>query len=141
MLPALGLVLVTAAIAPQQAPGVPLDSAWELSGDGSRIEQYQGRRAIRLRSGRAIRRDISFENGTIEFDLMVAPRRSFVSIHFRMAGDDDYEDMYFRPQSRPCPTRCSMSPSGTATATGSCTTVPAAPPCTRSLTRYGPTCA
>ena len=131
MLHALGLALVTAALAPQQAPIVPLDSAWELSGDGSRIEEFEGRRAIRIRSGRAIRRDISLENGTIEFDLMVTPRAPSSPSISGWPATTTTRTCISGLTSRPCPTRCSTSPSGMAMETGSCTMVPAAPPCTR----------
>ena len=109
MLHTLGLLVATAALAPQQAAPIPLDSAWELSGE-SRVEELRGHRAIRLRSGQAVRRDVSFEDGTIEFDLQVAPRRAFVFVQFRMADDGDYEEVYFRPHKSSLPDALQYDP-------------------------------
>lgn len=50
-----------------------------------------------MRSGRAIRRGVALGDGTIEFDVAVTRRRSFVFVQFRMASDDEYEEIYFRP--------------------------------------------
>lgn len=83
--------------AAQPLTRIPLDSKWELSGDSSRIGQFRGRSAIQLQTGRAIRRDVVLKDGTIEFDMAVTPHRTFVYIQFRMQGDDDHEEIYFRP--------------------------------------------
>jgi hypothetical protein len=93
-----GFVAVSAfGSAAQKPTTIPLDSKWELSGDGSRIATYRGRQAIQLRTGRAIRRDVVLKDGTIDFDLAVTPQRTFAYIQFRMVGDDDHEEIYFRP--------------------------------------------
>ena len=90
-------IIAFSAVRAQPATRVPLDSKWELSGDGSRIGQYRGRSAIQLQTGRAIRRDVLLKDGTIEFDMAVTPHRTFAYIQFRMEGDDDHEEIYFRP--------------------------------------------
>ena len=89
---------------------VPLDSKWELSGDGSRIAPYRGRQAIQLRTGRAIRRDAVLKDGTIEFDMAVTPHRTFVYIQFRVEGDDDHEEIYFRPHKSELPDAIQYAP-------------------------------
>src|SRR3954462_16030029 len=97
------LVAAFGAAAAQPPVRVPLDSKWELSGDGSRIAPYRGRQAIQLRTGRAIRRDAVLKDGTIEFDMAVTPHRTFVYIQFRVEGDDDHEEIYFRPHKSELP--------------------------------------
>ena len=73
------------------------DEGWQISGQGGTVEEYLGYESLRLRSGRAIRRDVRFQDGTIEFDLAVTPFRSFVYLQFRMQSDTEYEEFYFRP--------------------------------------------
>jgi hypothetical protein len=89
---------------------IPIDSAWALSGDGTRIEEYRGTTSIRLRTGRAIRRDVSLQDGTIEFDMAVTPHRSFVYLQFRMQGDEDHEEIYFRPHKSSLPDAIQYAP-------------------------------
>lgn len=49
---------------------------------------------VRLLRGIASRRDVSFEDGTIEFDLE-PPGGTFAGVAFRMASSADYEIIYF----------------------------------------------
>jgi hypothetical protein len=63
-----------------------------------------------MRTGRAIRRDVSLEDGTIEFDMEVTPRRSFVYLQFRMTGDDEHEEIYFRPHKSQLPDAIQYTP-------------------------------
>lgn len=110
MLSWLAVTAALTALAPQQELRVPLDSAWELSSGGARIEEHKGMRAIRMRTGRAIRRDVSLQDGTIEFDMAVTPRRSFVFVQFRIAEDAEYEDVYFRPHKSSLPDAIQYAP-------------------------------
>lgn len=106
----LALALVANVASAQSIQRIPLDNGWELSGDASRIESYKGKRALRLRTGRAIRRDIAFQDGTIEFDMEVTPKRSFVYVHFRMQTDDEHEEIYFRPHKSQLPDALQYTP-------------------------------
>jgi hypothetical protein len=110
LLAALAVVATATEARAQVARRVPLDSQWELAGEGTRIERYKGAPAIRMRTGRAIRRDVSLEDGTIEFDMEVTPRRSFVYIQFRMVGDDEHEEIYFRPHKSQLPDAIQYTP-------------------------------
>ncbi|MGH2402989.1 MAG: hypothetical protein ACRDGN_00860 [bacterium] len=94
----------------QQDGQIPLDVGWDLSGEGTRIEDFLGVRALRLRTGMAVRRDISLQNGTIEFDMAVTPHRSFVYVLFRMVTDDEYEEVYFRPHKSELPDAIQYGP-------------------------------
>jgi len=70
--------------------------AWDISGEGSVVETVDGREALRLKSGRAILREMEFEDGTIEFDLQHTHYRSFIYVQFRLESDREYEEIYFR---------------------------------------------
>ena len=93
-----------------QARAIPLDSGWTLTGDGTRIEEYRGTQALRVRTGRAIRRDVSLQDGTIDFDMAVTPHRSFVYLQFRMVDDDNHEEIYFRPHKSSLPDAIQYAP-------------------------------
>jgi hypothetical protein len=75
---------------------IPIDTGWTHLRD-SRVENFRGQPVIRITAGVAIRRDVSLQDGTIEFDLMVTREPSFVSVAYRMASDEDFEMTYFRP--------------------------------------------
>lgn len=73
---------------------------WVITDAKARTETYLGKKALRLKSGRAYRKDILFENGTIEFDIAPKARASFLGIIFRAqmkGGNLEYENIYFRP--------------------------------------------
>lgn len=85
------------------------DPSWELSGDVSRGE-WLGRQSFRIGTGRAVKRDVSLLDGTIEFDLAVTDDRSFVYVQFRMESDREYESIYFRPHKSGAPDAVQYSP-------------------------------
>jgi hypothetical protein len=103
MIAALGALL-------SQERHIPVDSAWTLTGDGTRLEEYRGTKSIRMRTGRAIRRDVSLQDGTIDFDMAVTPHRSFVYLQFRMQDDDNHEEIYFRPHKSSLPDAIQYAP-------------------------------
>ncbi len=67
------------------------DPAWELIGEGTRVQAFDGQTALRIRTGEAIYRNIAFQDGTIEFDLQVTGDRSFSFVDFRVQEDRDAE--------------------------------------------------
>lgn len=77
---------------------IPLDGGWEFTSGGGRIGTYLGRAALLLQNGRTFRRDLRFQDGTVEYDMAVTRHRSFAYIGFRMRSDEDHEEIYFRPQ-------------------------------------------
>jgi hypothetical protein len=95
------------------------DGKWVFAGERTAVVKDSGRDVLQIETGRAERRDVRFENGTIEFDVQVTRRRSFVYVYFRIAADG-------------YPTPCSTLQSGRAAAPGSCTTVREAQPPLRS---------
>ena len=106
------VMLVVAAVSAfvSQERRIPIDSAWTLSGEGTRIEDYRGVKALRMRTGGAVRRDLTLQDGTIEFDMAVTPHRSFVYVLFRMQDDDNHEEIYFRPHKASLPDAIQYAP-------------------------------
>jgi hypothetical protein len=75
------------------------DTGWVFKGQSRQVD-HLGRHAIQIRTGSAYRRDLVFADGTIEFDFApVSERRYFLGLMFRMSGEDDWEDIFFRPHS------------------------------------------
>ena len=72
------------------------DPGWELAGEDTVVEEFDGEVALRLKSGSATWRDLELLDGTIEFDLQVTPYRSFSYVYFRMESDAEHEEFYFR---------------------------------------------
>lgn len=89
---------------------VPLDSGWTVSGQGSHIGDHNGIRAIRLRTGIASRKDVSLRDGTLDFDVALSPLRAFVYVRFRMANDQEYEEIYLRTHKTSLPDALQYSP-------------------------------
>ncbi len=72
-----------------------VDSA-ERVGD-VRFAEVAGRRAMWLRNNtQAIRSDIEFTDGTIEFDVSPMEKGNFVAVIFRRASATNHENIYFR---------------------------------------------
>jgi hypothetical protein len=107
LLLALGLAAPAAA---QQARPLPFDAGWALTGDGTRIERWADADAIRMRNGGAVRSDAAFRDGTIEFDLAMSGHRSFVYFRFRVEGEEDGEELYFRPHKSSLPDAVQYTP-------------------------------
>jgi len=73
------------------ADDVTFDESWELNG-GTEVRDS----TLHIISGRAIHRDTRLQDGTIELDMQLTGKRSFVYLQFRMAADHEYEEIYFR---------------------------------------------
>jgi hypothetical protein len=72
---------------------------WTVTATDAAVEDYLGRRALRLRSGAAVLTDVTFENGVIEYDVATTGHRSFVGVAFRLREEPRvaYEHFYLRP--------------------------------------------
>lgn len=107
----LSSALVTTAAAAQTPTEIGFSGArWEIAGANTVVERYHGREALRIRTGRATRRDARLEDGTIEFDMEVTPHRAFVYLRFRMESDTEYEDLYFRSHKSELPDAVQYTP-------------------------------
>ena len=111
-LPVLLLVAAgSARLAAAQAQSLPLtDGSWELKGPSVKLERYDGRDVLSVENGFAYRRDVRLQDGTVDFDVQVTRRRSFVYLMFRMAGDREYEDFYLRPHKSSLPDAIQYAP-------------------------------
>lgn len=92
-------ICLAAAASAAELPGFG-PGEWVVTDPAARTETYLGQNALRLRSGKAYRTDMLFENGTIEFDIAPKARRSFLGVEFRIqmeGGKANYEHIYFRP--------------------------------------------
>ena len=88
---------------------VSFDTGWEHRRN-SRVETFEGRPAIRISGGIALKRDVSLQDGTIEFDMMVSRARSFVYVFYRIAGEEEFEGIYFRPHKSSLPDAVQYDP-------------------------------
>jgi hypothetical protein len=87
------------------------EARWHLqSGGGHRIETVNGRTALILRNGQAERPDLLLEDGTIDFDLALSERRSFVGIQVRRQATGNAEHFYFRPHKSSLPDALQYTP-------------------------------
>jgi len=94
----------------QARQNVPLDGpGWDRSGEVSSAT-VDGRSAMRLRTGRAIRRDVVLEDGTIDVDVRMPRLRAFVYLQFRMQNDREHEEIYLRPHKSGLPDAVQYSP-------------------------------
>jgi hypothetical protein len=86
------------------------DGQWELEGPATVVERFDGRDTVRMETGTASRKGTSVRDGTIEFDVMLSRRRSFVYVHFRVADDEEREEIYFRPHKSGLPDAVQYAP-------------------------------
>jgi len=73
----------------------PTDEAWEFTGDTS-VGMVDGLPTLQLRTGQALRPDVTFEDGVIEFDFRGTDERAFLGVTFRTGEDGTGENVYFR---------------------------------------------
>lgn len=94
------------------AQGRPLafDSGWTLDGERTSIATVDGRQALQVESGFAHRRDVTLMDGTIDFDVQLTRRRSFVYVHFRVEADGEREEFYLRPHKSGLPDAAQYAP-------------------------------
>jgi hypothetical protein len=106
-------VLFSCALTAQAATERPLplsEKVWDLQGDRTTIVKEGGRDVLEVETGTARRRDVRLEDGTIDFDVQVTSRRSFVYVEFRADADGEYEEMYLRPHKSSLPDAVQYAP-------------------------------
>lgn len=86
------------------------DSNWQLQGERTSVLTEDGRPVLEVEAGVADRRDIRFEDGTIDFDVQVTRRRSFVYGYFRNASEGEREEFYLRPHKSSLPDAVQYAP-------------------------------
>lgn len=70
---------------------------WEIESKGAIFDRIKGVDCLYLDRGAAVLKDVEFENGIIEFDMLVRNRRAFPGLIFRMTDPKNYESFYIRP--------------------------------------------
>ncbi len=98
---------------PQSQAERPLpfsDTGWEISGERSTVVKHDGRDVFQVETGFAHRRDVKFENGTIDFDVQLTSRRSFVYVYFRTVANGEREEFYLRPHKSQLPDALQYAP-------------------------------
>jgi hypothetical protein len=86
------------------------DGGWKLDGPRVSTGIVEGRDALQTETGFAVRGDAAFENGTLEFDVEVTRRRSFVFVSFRIHDDGTREEFYLRPHKSSLPDSVQYAP-------------------------------
>jgi hypothetical protein len=106
-----GLVVCAALAAPAAGQDLPFtDGKWDLGAKGAKLEQVDGRDVLTIENGIAWRRDVQLQDGTIEFDVQVSRRRSFVYLWFRIEKEGELEEFYLRPQKSGLPDALQYAP-------------------------------
>jgi hypothetical protein len=110
-------VVVLLALAPVALFGAPQeralpfdDPAWELTGPSVRRASGERGAELVVETGVATRRDVSLLNGTIDFDVMLSDRRSFVYVWMRMQSEGEHEEFYLRPHKSNLPDAIQYAP-------------------------------
>lgn len=87
----------------------PSDEDWILTGE-ARIDAAESEPVVYLRSGRALRPDLLFDDGTIEFEMLPTDRRAFLGVVFRAESGERLENIYFRLHKSQLPDAIQYSP-------------------------------
>ncbi|MEM8887842.1 MAG: hypothetical protein AAGD28_07630 [Bacteroidota bacterium] len=72
-------------------------AAWEVSAEVHEFKTYKGKEALFLKDGIARLKGSQFKNGIIDYDINFEAGRKFLSFHFRITDDKNYEEFYLRP--------------------------------------------
>lgn len=86
------------------------EDGWQFTGEKTRVATDDGREVLAIETGQAHRRDITFTDGTIDFDVQLSDRRSFVYVYFRVGADGDREEFYLRPHKSSLPDAVQYAP-------------------------------
>lgn len=104
------LVLIWTTNSVAQERPLAFDSGWTLDGERTSIATVDGRQVLQVETGYAHRRDVSLMDGTIDFDVQLTRRRSFVYVHFRAEADGEREEFYLRPHKSGLPDAAQYAP-------------------------------
>jgi hypothetical protein len=108
------LAAVVLVLAAAQPPGGERalafsDGQWQLEG-AAKVERDGDREVLSVETGEAVRRDVSFQDGTIDFEVQLTRRRSFVYVLFRVLGEGENEEVYLRPHKSGLPDALQYAP-------------------------------
>ena len=89
----------------------PVDSDnWKFANDDIAVTTIAGKKAIKIKSGRAQLEDVLFEDGTIEFDVYLSGERAFAYLYFRGQSKSDVEAFYIRTHKHNSPDALQYAP-------------------------------
>src|SRR5947208_13649571 len=78
---------------------VPFDSDhWEIKDKNATVEDYLGRKSLHLKSGIALLKNVTLEDGVSEVDMAAPDLVSCIGIVFRFWSEDGCELVCFRPR-------------------------------------------
>lgn len=104
-----GLTVAAGTVSAQAVPLPVDDGRWEISGDAA-PGLLDGKAVMNMRQGDVDRPGLSLSDGTLEFDMKVSDRRTFVGVKLRMKDDGTCEDIYFRPHKSGLPDAIQYDP-------------------------------
>ena len=101
---AFAVLLLLSTCGPAQTTTVPLEpAAWDFGAADHEFVTYQGRQALRINTGtgptggQIVRvNELTFTNGTLDFDLALADSSFFTTVYFRLQDDENTEHVYLR---------------------------------------------
>lgn len=106
----IGLCLLAAVSAAAQERPLPFDGSWVLQGERTSVAADGVRQILQIETGEAHRPDVRFTDGTIDLDVQLTDRRSFVYVFFRIAGEGEREEFYLRPHKSNLPDAVQYAP-------------------------------
>lgn len=104
------LMLLIAVPAFAQERRLPFDNGWTLDGEKTAVTTTDNRQVLQVETGFAHRRDVNLMDGTIDFDVQLTDRRSFVYVYFRTVADGEREEFYLRPHKSQLPDAVQYAP-------------------------------
>jgi len=76
---------------------IPLDTTnWDINARAYIFENFNGKPSIYLQGGSITLKDVTFLNGSIEYDIYLKETPAFPAVYFRV-NDSDAEHFYIRP--------------------------------------------
>jgi hypothetical protein len=109
-MPFFAVAFLAAAFTNAQERPLPFDSGWTLDKQGAAISTVDGRQVLEVETGFAHRRDVKMMDGTIDFDVQLTRRRSFVYVNFRIVAEGEHEEFYLRPHKSQLPDAVQYAP-------------------------------
>jgi len=92
------LVVSIGYVSPANANNIALNSDnFSVEGKKAEFTNYKGKTSLLLNGASATINDISFINGTIEYDVFVTKQRNFAGVKFRQQDSKNAEEFYIRP--------------------------------------------
>ncbi len=77
---------------------IPIDTThFDINANAYLIEKFKGKDAIYIQGGSLTPKNVTFLNGTIEFDVFLKKEQAFPGVFFRVTKEQNGEQFYIRP--------------------------------------------